>query len=109
MGNNLYSFIGLMKKSGRLSSGDDAVEYDIKKGKSRLIIIAEDASENTKKRFVDSARYRGIPFVYFGTKEHLGSHIGKSSTAVLSVNDDGFANAFVKKMNDNGGADIVKS
>ncbi|WP_342455632.1 L7Ae/L30e/S12e/Gadd45 family ribosomal protein [Caloramator sp. Dgby_cultured_2] len=49
MKDNLYSFIGLMQKAGKLSSGDDAVEIEIKKKKAMLVIIAEDASENTKK------------------------------------------------------------
>lgn len=110
MSNRIYSFIGLMHKSGKLSSGDDTVEIDIKKGRSKTVLIAEDASENTKNRFENSAKYYGIPFIHFGTKAELGAAIGKSERAILSINDKGFADAFKNKVvEENGGADIVKN
>ena len=45
------SYIGLAKKSGRLVSGEYMVEKTIKEGKAELVIVAADASENTKKNF----------------------------------------------------------
>lgn len=109
--NNTYSFLGLMQKSGNIMSGDDGVEIDLKKAKCKLLIIAEDASENTKKKFTDMATYRKIQFVFFGTKEELGLCIGKSERAVLSIRDAGFAREFLKKidLDFNGGDDIVKN
>jgi ribosomal protein L7Ae-like RNA K-turn-binding protein len=110
MESKLYSFIGLMQKAGKLSSGDDSVEIDIKKGKTKLLIIAQDASENTKKKFENMARYRNIPYIFFGTKENIGLSIGKSSRAVLSIEDENFANGFLAKIEGkyNGGESIVK-
>jgi ribosomal protein L7Ae-like RNA K-turn-binding protein len=106
----MYSFLGLIQKSGNLSSGDESVEIDIKKGRCRLLIIAEDASENTKKRFEDMARYRKVPYVFFGSKTELGLGLGKSDRAVIALKNEGFANAFLKKLNcNNGGEGIVKS
>lgn len=98
MKNNLSSFIGLMQKAGALSSGEVAVEIDIKKKKSKLVIIAEDASENTKKKFTDMAKYRNIKYVYFQTKEVLGMYLGKSERSVLSINNEGFAKSFLSKL-----------
>lgn len=110
MQNDIYSFLGLIKKAGKMSSGDEVVEMDIKKKKCLLLIIAEDASENTKDRFKGLVNRHNIDYVYFGNKADLGSHIGKGQTAVISIRDDGFARAFLNKVNHNinGGEDIVK-
>lgn len=110
MRNNVYSFLGLMQKSGNIASGDDTVEIDIKKKKCKLLIISSDASENTKKKFVDMAVYRGIPYAFYGTKIDLGRSIGKSERAVISIRDSGFAKEFINKINLdlNGGEGIVK-
>lgn len=110
MRNNLYSFLGLMQKSGNIASGNDTVENDILKNKCKLLIISVDASENTKKRFLDMANYRNIPCVFFGNKIDLGNSIGKPERAVISVRDSGFAKEFINKINLdlNGGEGIVK-
>lgn len=98
MKNNLFSYIGLMQKSGNLSSGDDTVERDIKKGNVKLLIIAQDASDNTKKKFEDMAKYRKVPYMFFGTKDDLGISIGKSSRAIVAIKDKGFAEGFLSKI-----------
>lgn len=110
MQNDIYSFLGLIKKAGKLSSGDEVVEMDIKKKKCLLLIIAEDSSENTKDRFKGLADKHNINYVNFGLKADLGSHIGKGLTSVISIKDEGFAKAFLNKVNHNinGGDDIVK-
>lgn len=110
MRNNIYSFLGLMQKSGNIVSGDDTVEIDIKKRKCKLLIIAEDASDNTKKKFLNLAAYRKIQYIFWGSKIDLGNSIGKSERAVLSIRDDGFARELLNKLSLdlNGGEGIVK-
>ncbi len=109
--NNLYSFLGLMQKAGKLSSGDDTVELDIKKGLVNLLIISEDASENTKKRFKDIASRKNIAYIVFGEKDELGFAIGKSPRSILAIKDSGFSAAFLDKTSkiNRGGECIVKS
>lgn len=111
MQSNPYMFLGLIKKAGRLSSGDETVEIDIKKGKCKLLVIANDSSENTKKRFENLAKRHNINYVTYGEKNELGLSIGKGPTAVVSINDFGFASEFLKKtnQNNNGGEGIVKN
>lgn len=109
--NKIYGFLGLIQKSGNLSSGDDTVEIDIKKNKVKLLIISEDASENTRKRFEDIANSKSINYVIFGEKNSLGVAIGKSPRSILAVKDSGFSKAFINKVSsiNNGGVFIVKS
>lgn len=88
----LKGFIGIAAKAGKVQSGEFCCERSLKSGKARLIIIANDASEATKKRFSDMARFRKIPAVTdLCGKDELGHIIGKTYRASLTVEDAGFA------------------
>lgn len=53
MTDKALSMIGLATKAGKIASGEFAVESAVRKGKAVLVIIASDASDNTKKSFND--------------------------------------------------------
>jgi ribosomal protein L7Ae-like RNA K-turn-binding protein len=91
MEDRIYSFLGLATKAGRLIAGDETCERAVKLGKVFLVIVSADASDNTKKRFTDKCNYRNVPFRYFGEKEMLGRHTGKSVRSVIALTDKGFA------------------
>ena len=46
------AMIGLAQKAGKIVSGEFATEKAVKTGKAALVIVAGDASENTKKHLV---------------------------------------------------------
>ena len=48
----IVSTIGMANRAGKIVSGQDSVRNSIRRKKVKLIIIAEDASDNTKKRFL---------------------------------------------------------
>lgn len=104
--NDIYSFIGLIQKSGKLFSGDECVEKLIKRRKCSLIIIAEDASDNTKNKFIRLSKESNIPFVIFGKKQELGEKIGKPDRAILAINDINFVNGLIKKIHEYNGGEI---
>lgn len=88
----LYSFLGLAQRAGKLVSGDDSTMLDVKKNRVELVIVAEDASNNTKKLFKDKTSFRNIKCVTYSTKLQLGLAIGKAPRAVMGIKDAGFAN-----------------
>ena len=94
--NKVHSMIGLATKAGKVVSGEFAVEKAIKDGKAFLVIIAEDASDNTKKHFSDMCISRKIPYQLYGEKDTLGHMIGKDERASLAVTDQGFATSIQK-------------
>ena len=49
--NKVYSYLGLAKRAGQVVSGEQAVMGGIQRGKVLLILIATDASENTRRKF----------------------------------------------------------
>ena len=92
------SLLGLAAKAGKVVSGEFATENTVKAGKAFLVLAAEDASENTRKKFKDMCTYYNVPFYIIGTKEELGRAIGKEYRASLAVTDENFAVATVKKL-----------
>lgn len=85
-------------KAGKLVSGEFQVEKAVKEMKTYLVVIAEDASENTKKHFSDMCQFRDIPIRFFGKKEQIGQTIGKAYRASIAVTDEGFAESILKKV-----------
>ncbi len=90
--NKYLSFLGLARRAGALSLGGNLTEAAVKQGKVLLVILADDASENTKDRFrttSQNSRYTvtEVPFLM----EELGKATGKSDISVIGVTDAGFA------------------
>ena len=91
MTDKVYSFMGLAMKAGKLVSGEEGCEKAVRSGKAFLVVTAEDASENTVKKFQNACEYRKVPFFRFGSKEALGRLLGKEIRSVITVTDAGFA------------------
>lgn len=90
--------LGIAAKSGRVESGEFSVEKAVKGGKAYLVIVAQDASDNTKKMFRNMTDFYGVPMYEYGDKETLGHFIGKSFRASLAVTDEGLAHSIEDKM-----------
>lgn len=83
-------------RAGKVVAGEFMVENGIKDGSVHLVLIAEDASDNTKKKFRNMCDYRKIPFEILETKESLGKAIGKDIRATIGITDEGFTKALQK-------------
>jgi len=59
-------------KGRNLVSGEFQTLDAIRNGSAMLVIVAEDASGNTRKLFTDKCSYYGVPVELYGTKEELG-------------------------------------
>lgn len=89
----IISLIGLAQKAGKIVSGELAAEKAIKSGKAKLVIIATDCSEATKKNYRDMTTYYNVELHEKFIKDQLGQCIGKDHRAVLIINDVGFRKA----------------
>ena len=95
--NDLYSILGLCQKAGKLVSGGDLVEDAIRSRKARLVILSEDIGESMLKRFTDKTAFYSVDLIRFGTKDLIGSNIGKGPRSAVAITDKGFAGSFIKK------------
>lgn len=94
----VLSQLGLARKADRLVSGEFMTEKALTEGGAFLVIIAKDASDNTKKHFNDMCNFRNIPYVLYGTKTELGKCIGCEVRASIAVTDEGFAKSILEKV-----------
>ena len=95
--------LGLAMKAGKLVSGEFLVENSVKDKSAKLVILADDCSDNTKKKFRNMTTYREIPYFECLDKDELGRCIGKEFRACVAVTDVGFATSIMKILKNNGG------
>lgn len=96
--NKVLSLLGLAMRGRNLVSGEFQTLEAVKNGSAMLVIIAEDASDNTKKLFTNKCTFYEVPICEFGTKDELGMAIGKDMRSSLGVCDAGLAEAVIKQM-----------
>ena len=94
----ILSYIGLAQKAGKAAAGEFLTEKAIQERKAELILVSEEASANTQKKFIDSATYYSVPVFLFGGKDELGHAMGKEFRASLAITESGLAKAIMKQM-----------
>ena len=96
--NKVLTYLGLATRAGKTVSGEFSVEKSLKQQKARLVVVSEEASENTKKKFRNMCEYRKIPLYFYGTGEELGRACGKEFRIVIAVEDEGLAKAAISHL-----------
>ena len=99
--NKALQLLSLAQRAGKVASGEFKTEEAVKGGQASLVIIASDASDNTKKKFSDMCSFRKVPVIVYSDKEELGHYIGKEFRATLAVTDGGFADKIIQESNVN--------
>lgn len=89
------NLLGLAQRAGKLVSGSPTVLGSVRSQQAKLVIIAEDASPNTKKQFLDKSEYYNIPSLITLTQAEISQAIGRERT-VCAFTDNGFAQSFKK-------------
>jgi len=92
------ALISLAMKAGKVASGEFSSEKAVKDGKAKMVIVAEDASDNTKKKFNNMCTYYEVPYFLLGNKIQLGNAIGKEFRASLAIIDTNLAKAINKQI-----------
>ena len=97
--NNILSLLGLALRGGRLVMGEEPVEAVARARDARVLLLASDAADNTRRRvehFAEAGQclWLRVPF----TKAELGRQFGRTSVAVAAVTDVGLASAVVSKL-----------
>ena len=98
----VLSLIGLATKAGQCANEEFLAANETKSGKAALVIVAEDASDNTKKKFRDMCKFYEVPIYFYGDKDTLGHAMGKEFRATLAVTDAGFAKGIKKHLETEG-------
>jgi ribosomal protein L7Ae-like RNA K-turn-binding protein len=95
--NKITTYLGLAARARTMKAGEEAVLAALKHKNARLLVIAENASENAKKRWRFRAESFQVPYIIFGTQEELGRAIGSSFKTIVAVCDPNLAQAIIKQ------------
>ena len=96
--NKVLSLISLATKAGKTVSGEFCTDKEVKTGRAALVIVADDASANTKKKFQNMCEFYEVPVCFYKDKDALGHAMGKEFRASLAVLDEGFAKGIMKQL-----------
>lgn len=91
MRNNYLNIVGLAFRARKCSTGEDTIINDIRNKKAKLVLIASDISESTRKKLTDKCNTFQIPYIEVEDRSILGSAIGKSERVAVAILDEGFA------------------
>lgn len=96
---NILNLIGLAKKAGRLEIGEEPVGAAARSRQAKLILLADDAADNTVRRaghFAEAGNVAALKVPY--DKAQLGMAVGRASCAMLALTDTGLAASLLKKL-----------
>ena len=94
----ILNLIGLATKAGKTASGEFSTEKAVKTGKARLVLVSEEASDNTKKMFRNMTDFYQVPMYEYSDKEMLGHFIGKEFRASLAVTNEGLSHSIEERL-----------
>jgi len=95
-----FRMLGLAARMRAISFGEGAAKDSIKSKKSQLVIVAADASENTKKKFRNSCEFYSIRMIECSDKNTLGRQTGREFAVVLAITNQNIADELLKCFED---------
>ena len=100
----ILGLLGLCTKAGDICFGTDACIDLILRKKVKLIMVAQDASERTKRNLEFVCKENDIKIIFLGTIEEISRAIGKDNKAVIGIKNKNFALEIEKIIN---GGEII--
>jgi hypothetical protein len=94
----IASYISLANKGGKVVSGSDQVQEQLKKGGVGLLFVASNISPEIGAKFGALVRIHGAQVSNLFDKERLGALIGKELRSVLAVLESGFIDPMTLEM-----------
>ena len=87
----ILGLLGLASRARQITCGADSTLSEIQKNKVKLVVIAEDASERTKNKFLETCKTFNIPIILHGSIEELSKAIGKQNKAIIGIKENNIA------------------
>ncbi|QIB69043.1 hypothetical protein Ami103574_06750 [Aminipila butyrica] len=101
MRKKIDSYLGFAKRSRNLLMGYNTCLLAMNKRKIKLLIVADDVSENTMKKMVGSAEEHQVVYRIYSTCDELSQACGTMGRGVFGITDQNFANVILKEIDEN--------
>ena len=85
--NKFFNFLGLAKRSGNVLEGYSKCNEERNRRKLFLFIISPDASDSSRRKFINHCKEKNIPYIEDFSKEELGAAVGRPEIKILAIVD----------------------
>lgn len=92
----ILGLLGLASRARKISFGTDSTLMEMQKNKVKLVIVANDASDRTKRKFIENGKVFNVSIIICGSVDELSKAIGKNNKAIVGVKDNNIAGEIEK-------------
>jgi ribosomal protein L7Ae-like RNA K-turn-binding protein len=96
--NKPLTYLGFAARARKIQCGYNTVLQLVARRKAKLVIIAEDTGENTKKKITQKCGSAGVRSRIWGTASELSHAAGKDDKGVFAVTDEHFAEVITEEI-----------
>lgn len=79
------SMLSLCRKAGGLTLGADKTEDALRAGRAFAVLLADDASDNTRRNIIRTSAEYGVPVIGGYDAQSIARAVGRSSLAAVGV------------------------
>ena len=94
----LLGYMGFAARARKIVNGYNTCVFTMEKGKVRLLIIAEDLAENSKKKMIAAAGRLKVEYRVFGDSEEMSHMTGTAGKGIFGITDENFAKVISKEI-----------
>lgn len=87
----MTKIIGLANRANKITTGTEITISSVRKGKIKLVLLATNASNNTKKHVSDKCKHYNVEVIEEFTSQELSAAAGKNNIMVIGITDVGFS------------------
>lgn len=87
----MLRLLGLAARAGAILPGTERVREAARAGDARLVVVAGDASGNTRDKLIPLLEARRVPYALAGDRARLGEAVGRAPLGAVAVIDPSFA------------------
>lgn len=95
--------LGISAKAGKIVCGTDATIEDIEKHRVKLVIVAKNASERTKRNIKSICDKNNVSILEFGDIDEISKTIGKNNKAIIGIKSKSLSDEIEKLVKEDGG------
>ncbi len=103
----MFRLLGLAKRANKVVSGAQLFEQ-LRKRTIYLVLVAENASERSKKQFCDKSSFVDVEVGFVSSSTSLSKAVGLNNRMAIGISDRGFANQLLEMLKNEGGAKYEK-
>ncbi|MFV0395149.1 MAG: L7Ae/L30e/S12e/Gadd45 family ribosomal protein [Coprobacillaceae bacterium] len=90
MYSKVQQLLGLTSRARKNVSGE-TLFHKLRQQEVSLVIVAEDASQNSIKKISDKCTYYNVEYIVYGTISEISNAIGKENRVAVGILDKGFS------------------